>query len=82
MQETLAEFIKLAATNPNYEVTPYTVSRPLSDKELYGPLGCEWWGKVRVPGSNACIPKGDLQQQKASTEAVKESTASAIAAAE
>ena len=53
VQETLADFLKLASAK--YEVTPYIPVRPLSDKELYGPLGCEWWGKARVPGSNACV---------------------------
>lgn len=28
-----------------------------NDKELFGPLSCEWWGKVRVEGSNACTEK-------------------------
>jgi len=58
VQETLAEFLKLASTK--YEVTPYIPIRPLSDKELYGPLGCGWWGKTRVPGSNACIKPEEL----------------------
>jgi hypothetical protein len=52
IQETLAEFLKLASLK--YKVTPYVPTRPLSDKELFGPLGCEFWGKVRVEGSNAC----------------------------
>jgi hypothetical protein len=52
VQETLAEFLKLASTK--YNVAPYRPTRPLSDAELYGPLGCEFWGKKRVPGSNAC----------------------------
>lgn len=58
VQETLAEFLVLASQK--YEVQPYIPVRPLSDKELYGPLGCEFWGKKRVPGSNACA---DPQQQ-------------------
>lgn len=52
VQETLAEFLLLASKK--YEVTPYIPIRPLTDKELYGPFGCEFWGKKRVPGSNAC----------------------------
>jgi hypothetical protein len=55
VQETLAEFLKLASTK--YNVTPYVSPRPLSDAELFGPLGCEFWGKKRVEGSNACIEK-------------------------
>jgi hypothetical protein len=53
VQETLAEFLKLASSK--YAVVPYIPVRPLSDKELFGPLGCEFWGKQRVPGSNACF---------------------------
>ena len=52
VQETLAEFLKISSGT--YDVQPYTPVRPLTDKELYGPLGCEFWGKKRVPGSNAC----------------------------
>jgi len=52
VQETLAEFLKIASTN--YEVKPFVPTRPLSDAELFGPLGCEFWGKKRVEGSNAC----------------------------
>jgi hypothetical protein len=52
VQETLADFLKLS--NMKYTVTPYTPTRPLSDKELFGPLGCEFWGKTRVEGSNYC----------------------------
>jgi hypothetical protein len=57
VQETLADFLKLAAVK--YEVQPFVPSRPLTDAELFGPLGCEFWGKKRVEGSNACmeIPK-------------------------
>jgi len=52
VQETLAEFLKLASTK--YLVANFVPTRPLSDSELFGPLGCEFWGKKRVPGSNAC----------------------------
>jgi len=52
VQETLADFLKLAATK--YVITPYVAPRPLSDAELFGPLGCEFWGKKRIEGSNAC----------------------------
>jgi hypothetical protein len=52
VQETLAEFLKIASIT--YKVTPYIPIRPLNDAELFGPLGCEFWGKKRVPGSNAC----------------------------
>jgi len=55
IQETLAEFLKLSSSK--YVVEPYIPTRPLSDKELFGPLGCEFWGKTRVPGSNACMDK-------------------------
>ena len=52
VQETLAEFLKLASSK--YEVKPYIPTRPITDAELFGPLGCEFWGKKRVPGSNSC----------------------------
>ena len=52
VQETLTEFLKLASTK--YEVANFVPTRPLTDSELFGPLGCEFWGKKRVPGSNAC----------------------------
>lgn len=55
VQETLAEFLKISSDK--YDVKPYIPSRPLTDAELFGPLGCEFWGKKRVPGSNACAPK-------------------------
>ena len=55
VQETLAEFLKIASEK--YDVQPYTPIRPLTDAELFGPLGCEFWGKKRVEGSNACAPK-------------------------
>ena len=52
IQETTAEFLKLVSTN--YDVNPYIPPRPLTDKEIFGPLGCEFWGKKRLEGSNAC----------------------------
>lgn len=55
VQETLADFLKLASSK--YSVEPYTPPRPLTDAELFGPLGCEFWGKERVPGSNQCQAK-------------------------
>ena len=44
-----------------YEVTPYVDVKQVSDKDLYGPFGCGFWGKERAEGSNACIapPGGD-----------------------
>ena len=57
VQETLSEFLKLASTK--VEVDPYIPARPLTDKEYMGPLGCEWWGRKRVPGSNACAPAAE-----------------------
>lgn len=53
VQETLAEFLKLASAK--YELQRYTARRPLTEAEYMGPLGCEFWGKKRVEGSNACI---------------------------
>ena len=53
VQETLAEFLKLISSK--YTVKPFLPSRPLTDAELFGPLSCEFWGKTRVPGSNACV---------------------------
>jgi hypothetical protein len=53
VQETLAEFLKLVSSK--YTVKPLLPSRPLTDAELFGPLSCEFWGKTRVPGSNACV---------------------------
>lgn len=41
VQETLADFLKIASEK--YEVKPYIPIRPLSDAELFGPLGCEFW---------------------------------------
>lgn len=52
VQETLADFLKLASSK--YTIAAYVAPRPLSDAELFGPLGCEFWGKKRVEGSNAC----------------------------
>lgn len=52
VQETLAEFLKLASTK--YNVEPFRPTRSLTDAELFGPLGCEFWGKKRMQGSNTC----------------------------
>eukprot|EP01035_Chromulina_nebulosa_P018075 gene18075-23723_t len=53
VQETLAEYLKLVSSS--YKVDPFIPARPLTDKELFGPLGCEFWGKKRLEGSNSCI---------------------------
>jgi hypothetical protein len=55
VMETLADYLKLVATK--FEVKPFIPVRPLTDAELFGPLGCEFWGKKRAEGSNACIDK-------------------------
>jgi hypothetical protein len=55
VQETLAEFLKLSASK--YSVKPFIPSRPLTDAELFGPLGCEFWGKARAVGSNNCVDR-------------------------
>ena len=60
VQETLATFLKLAGTK--YDVKAFIPARPLSDAELFGPLGCEFWGKKRAPGSNACIDKDPVPE--------------------
>lgn len=56
VQETLDEFLKLAATVPSINVQFYQIPKPASDAQLFGPLGCEFYGKSRIPGSNACSP--------------------------
>ena len=51
-----------------YEVTPYVDVKQVSDKDLYGPFGCGFWGKERAEGSNACIvPPGDAAAAAAAT---------------
>ena len=50
--ETLSEYLKLASSK--YTVTPYVTPRALTEKDYLGPLGCEFWGKKRIEGSNAC----------------------------
>lgn len=50
--ETLAEYLKLSSSK--YSVTAYVSPRPLTEKDYLGPLGCEFWGKKRIEGSNAC----------------------------
>lgn len=57
VQETLQEFLKLASAK--YDVTMYVEPSRISDKDLFGPLGCEFYGKKRIPGSNACAPPED-----------------------
>jgi hypothetical protein len=57
IQETLADFLKLASST--YKVEPYIPPRPLTDKEFFGPLGCEFWGRQRMPGSNQCAPAAE-----------------------
>lgn len=72
VQETLAEFLKLASTK--YEVEPFKPTRALTDKELFGPLGCEFWGKSRIEGSNGCAPTADevkAAEEKAGAEGIK-----------
>ncbi len=52
VEETLEEFLTLASSK--YKVPDFIPTKPLGDKELFGPLGCEFYGKKRVEGSNAC----------------------------
>ena len=53
VQETLEDFLKLASSK--YAVTSYnTPSKQMTDAEMFGPFGCEFWGKKRVEGSNKC----------------------------
>jgi len=56
VKETLDEFLKIAATVPSLSVPFYQTPKPASDAELFGPFGCQFYGKSRVPGSNACAP--------------------------
>ncbi len=51
--ETLNEFLSIASTK--YTVAIFNPPKPASDAELFGPFGCGFYGKVRVPGSNACV---------------------------
>jgi len=55
VQETLAEFLKFSA-KAKFDFEPLTAPRPLTDKEFFGPLGCEFWGRKRIEGSNTCAP--------------------------
>ena len=41
--ETLQEFLRLASTK--YNVVEYVDIKQISDKDLLGPLGCEFWNK-------------------------------------
>jgi hypothetical protein len=59
IQETLAEFLKLASSK--YNVTPFVPSRPLKESELFGPFSCEFWGRTRLPGSNTCVDPETLK---------------------
>ena len=64
VQETLGEFLKLASNA--YSVNPFVATRPLSDSELFGPLSCGFYGKVRVPGSNACASPDAIASEQSS----------------
>ena len=59
VSETLSEFLKLGKS-AKLEVEPFVPTRPLSDKDLFGPLGCEWWGRERILGSNSCAPEQEV----------------------
>jgi hypothetical protein len=52
VQETLVEFLKLSMSD--YKVVAYVPLRPFTDKEFFGPFGCEYWGKKRIEGTNTC----------------------------
>lgn len=52
VQETLAEYLKLASSK--YTVAEFIPPRPFTDAEFFGPFGCEYWGKKRVEGTNKC----------------------------
>ena len=58
VQETLAEFLKFSS-KAKFEFEPLTPPRPLTDKEIFGPLGCEYWGRKRIEGSNTCAPAAE-----------------------
>jgi regulator of protease activity HflC (stomatin/prohibitin superfamily) len=53
VQETLDEFLQLASSK--YKFKPYVPSVAMSDADMFGPFGCEFWGKVRKPESNKCV---------------------------
>lgn len=55
VEETLNDY--LTAVNNKYPVSFYQGKdkQYLSDKEYYGPFGCEFWGKVRLEGSKTCV---------------------------
>ena len=59
--ETLIEYLNLVKNQ--YEVVMYQPVKALSDNALFGPLGCEFYGKVRVPGSNGCMVPEDAKKQ-------------------
>ncbi len=58
--ETLNEYLNLVKNQ--YEVVMYQPVKALSDNALFGPLGCEFYGKQRVPGSNACMVPEDAKK--------------------
>jgi hypothetical protein len=62
VSETLAEYLLLASTQ--YKVVPYIAPGILTDKEYLGPFGCEFWGKKRIEGTNACmaIPEPEVKK--------------------
>lgn len=55
--DTLDEYLALLSSSSKLVVTPFIPLKPLNDAQLFGPLGCEFYGKVRVTGSNACMVK-------------------------
>ena len=63
VQETLEEFLSLAARDGRLSVPAAPAGSSSAggseaarrDAELFGPFGCGFYGKTRVPGSNACI---------------------------
>lgn len=46
VQETLAEFLKLASSK--YPVVAFVPPRPMTDKEFFGLFGCEYWGTIII----------------------------------
>lgn len=55
VEETLNDYLNVV--NTKYPVNFYEgKAKPyISDKDYYGPLGCEFWGKVHIDGSKNCI---------------------------
>lgn len=56
VQETLDDFLKLAATK--YTVPEMLLGRAATSVEYYSIFGCEFWGLKNKPDSNVCEPKG------------------------